>query len=59
MTGFGIYLVILYTLGILLNFYYAGKGGSYNGPGVLIFAAFWSLANVLGIVFLGTGTGIF
>lgn len=58
MTGFGLYLVILYTAGILANFYYAGNGGVRHSPGVLIVGAVWSLLNVVGIIFIGTGLGV-
>lgn len=56
MTTFGIYLVVLNILGVMLNFYYAGQGGVEYTPGVLIFASIWSIANILGIIFLGTGS---
>lgn len=56
MTIFGIYLVALNILGVMLNFFYAGQGGVEYEPGVLIFAAIWGLANILGILFLGTGS---
>lgn len=56
MTGFGLYLVIFYIIGIAANFYYAGQGGYRTTPGVLIFAAIWSIINVLGIIFIGTGS---
>lgn len=58
MTGFGLYLVTVYILGICANFYYAGQGGMRSTPGVLLFGAFWGLLNVLGIIFLGTGLGV-
>lgn len=58
MTGFGIYLVIIYGLGIAGNLFYAGRGGAEYGPGVLLFAALWSALNVLGIIFWGTGLGL-
>lgn len=58
MTGFGLYLVIVYIIGICANFYYAGRGGTTSAPGTLVFAAVWSMANVAGIIFLGTGLGI-
>lgn len=56
MTVFGIYLIALNVFGIMMNFYYAGQGGIEYTPGVLILAAIWSILNVLGIIFLGTGS---
>lgn len=56
MTIFGLYLITFYTIGIVANFYYAGQGGVEHTPGVLIFAGIWSLLNLLGIIFLGTGS---
>lgn len=56
MTIFGIYLVSLNILGVMLNFFYAGRGGVEYEPGVLIFAGIWGLANILGILLLGTGS---
>lgn len=56
MTIFGLYLITFYTIGIVTNFYYAGQGGVEYEPGVLIFAGIWSLLNLLGIIFFGTGS---
>lgn len=56
MTGVGIYLVILYILGICANFYYAGQGGHTITPGVLIVSAFWSMVNLALIITVGTGS---
>lgn len=56
MTVFGIYLVVLNIIGIMLNFYYAGQGGVEYTSGVCVFAAIWATLNVLGILFLGTGS---
>jgi hypothetical protein len=58
MTGFGLYLVILNIIGVLLNFYYAGRGGVNHTPTTLVIAGIWAALNTLGIIFLGTGLGI-
>lgn len=58
MTGFGIYIVIIYFIGIAGNLYHAGRGGVEYGPGNLIFAAIWAAFNVAGIIFFGTGLGV-
>lgn len=58
MTGFGIYIVILNVIGILGNIFYAGRCGVTYSPGVLLFAAVWSVFNTLGIIFWGTGLGL-
>lgn len=57
-TGFGIYLIVLGVIAVCANFWYAGRGGSTSTPGVLVFAAILGILNILGIIFLGTGTGI-
>lgn len=56
MTVFGIYLIALNVLGVMLNLFYAGQGGVEYTPGVLIFAAIWGIVNILGIIFIGTGS---
>lgn len=56
MTGVGIYLIIMYVLGICANFYYAGQGGVRYEPSVLIFSALWSVVNLALIVTIGTGS---
>lgn len=59
MTGFGIYLVVVMLVGIAGNLYYAGKGGHTSSTGVLLFGALWAFLNLLGVVFLGTGLGLY
>lgn len=58
MTGFGVYLIILYVVGIMASLFSACRGGQTTTPGVLIISAIWSAFNVLGILFIGTGLGI-
>lgn len=56
MTVFGLYLVALNVFGVMANFYYAGQGGVEHSSGVCAFAGIWATLNILGILFLGTGS---
>ena len=58
MTGFGIYLVIVYVMGLAANLYYIGRGGVTHTPGTLAVGAVWGVLNILGIIFFGTGLGV-
>lgn len=58
MTGFGVYLVIVYVLSIASALYYLGRGGYTVTPRILVFSTIWAVFNLFGVLFFGTGFGI-
>lgn len=55
MTWVGIYLVVVYIIGLASYGYYISKGEVTLGRGTLIFSALWSVVNLVLILTVGTG----
>lgn len=58
MTGFGIYILFYWLFNLAAAFFYIGKGGMTATVGSLWLSVFWTTANILGLLLLGTGLGV-